>query len=229
VRTGLVIIGLVIVMVGAAVFLTVGLSPPQHTVSTITSSTFRASGAPQGTSDGSRAGIIPSAPQGSYFLFWIANASVGLSFYDSVGCHVFSNNTCQGTWTVYWPDTGSQGFYNSTKSLVCPCYAIPTNPHDYEVGINGYLFVTSPTTVPSLTWWSYVAVVFGSLILLLIGGLALFLGLFLKGRMFGGTPPPGTGEEGSPPEYSGGPGDEVEGDEYEVIGPKTGYWPDEAG
>lgn len=224
-RTGLVIIGLVIVSVGAAVFLTVVLYPPMHTVSSITSSNFLAAAAPNG-GPGSRAGVLPNEPQGSVVLFWIANASVGLSFYDSIGCHTFVNQTCRGTPIITWPQNSS-GLYISPNSLACPCYAIPTNSHSYEVGINGYLVVTYPTTVPSLTEWSYAAVFFGSLILLVIGGLALFLGLFLRGHLFGGDPPSGPdGDEyapGSDGEYLDEPAERGGG----PTGPRTDYWQDE--
>ncbi len=224
-RTGLVIIGLVIVVVGATIFLAVVLYPPMHTVSSITSDSFLASAAPQGSAGG-RAGVLPSEPEGSVVLFWIANASVGLKFYDSTGCPLFINDTCHGPPLVSWPENAS-GLYTSTTSLLCPCYAIPTNSHSWEVGINGYLVVTYPTVVPSLSEWSYVAVVFGSLILLLIGGLALFLGLFLRGQLFRRTPPPGPGEAEAPPGSSGGFDDELVDEEAETIGPRTGYWPDE--
>ena len=226
-RTGLVVVGLVILAVGAAVFLTIVLAPPTHSVANVTSSNFLAAAAPNG-STGSHAGILPSEPQGSVVLFWIANASVGLRFYDSVGCHVFINQTCRGTPIVTWPQNSS-GLYTSTQGVVCPCYAIPSNPHSYEVGINGYLVVNYETVVPSLTEWSYGAVFFGSLILLVIGGLSLFLGLVLRGHVFR-RPPPGDGDlldgpeddleedlDGSPPS-PGGP-----------TGPRTGWSPHAAG
>ena len=226
-RTGLVIVGLVIVIVGAAVFITIVLNPPTHTVAQITDSQFTASAAPNG-STGGHAGEVKDVPQGSYVLSWLSNASVGLSFYDSIGCHVFVNNTCEGTPIVSWPPTVSTASYANTSSLTCPCYAILTNPHGFVVGVNGHLFVTATTSVWSLTEWSYAAVLFCSLILLLIGGLALFLGLFLRGHVFRSDQPPGPGEEGFIPEGTEEYDEEpVDGPEEPPTGPRTGHSPGE--
>lgn len=226
-RTGLVIIGLVILVVGAAVFLTVGLFPPTHSVSTITSSSFLASAPPNGTVGG-HAGILPAQPQGAVLLAWQANASVGLQFFDEDGCHIFVDNTCKGTPLVSWP-LNSSGVYASASSLICSCYAIPSNPHAWEVGISGQLFVTYPTVVNSLSEASYIAIVLASLILLLIGGLALFLGLFLRGHLFRRPPPPGGTEEDLDPDSweqdEEGPQD---GGSRPTV-PRTGYPPRGAG
>lgn len=227
-RLGLVIVGVVILAVGATLFVTVVPHPPTHTVTNVTSTNFLASAPPRGGTV-SKPGIVQSQPPGPYVLFWIANASVGLKFYDAAGCIFLPNGTCQGKPLVTWPDNAS-GLYSNASGLSCPCYAIPSNVHDYgyEVGINGYLVVTGTQQAPSLTEWSYAAVVFGSLILLVIGGLALFLGLFLRGHLFGREPPGGPGPEWVPRDPN---------EEYEdvappgpgVTGPRTDYWRGGAG
>ena len=224
-RTGLVIVGLVIVVVGAALFLTVVLYPPMQIVSTISTTPFVASAAPQGSSSG-HPGVIPDLPRGPVVLVWVANASLGFQFYDAVGCHVFVNNSCIGSPVYSWP-ANSSGFYAIPGGLTCPCYAIPTNPHPYAVGINGYLAVTHSSLVPSLSTWSYAAVIFGALILLIIGGLALFLGLFLRGHVFRRSRPPGPGESGYELEEGEQEDAEIDGSaphDGEATDPRTEYW-----
>lgn len=186
-RTGLVLIGVVILLVGGAVFLFV-LFPPTHGVPFIQTTPFLASAGPHG-SGVTHPWEVTSEPPGSVALFWVANASIGLNFYDAAGCPLFVQDSCSGHPLVSWPQNAS-GLYTNASGVICPCFVIPVNGHNFPVGVNGYLVVTYQNSVPSLSPWAYGAIFFGSVILLVIGGLALFLGVFLRGGVFRRTRPP---------------------------------------
>ncbi|MEM0128625.1 MAG: hypothetical protein QXG65_00440 [Thermoplasmata archaeon] len=183
-RTGLVIVGMAIALVGAAIFLTIVLAPPTavHTTTTFQTQEPWADGNNSTTGDPA---FFPGSGTGSLKLVWatFGGAVINASFYDVKDCPLYINGSCRGPPTYTW--TGLPGgLFVSNTSLACPCYLILTNPTPHRVTVLAVLLETYQAPSPALGTLAYIAVISGSLILLSIGALSTFFGLFLRSSIY---------------------------------------------
>ena len=185
-RTGLAVIGIVIAVVGAAVFLTIVLYPPTTLHTTIAPQKLYGPAEPNGSTN-NQAIIFPVSPRASLFVIWSSNGSLDASFYVASGCTFYNGSTgqCTGNASATWRGASS-GTWNTSVGhpATCPCYLTLRNPHSYPISVETILLETYQQRVPALDTFSYVSVLFGSILLLGIGCLATFFGLFLPSGVF---------------------------------------------
>ena len=214
VRTGLLVIGTAIAVVGAALFLTVVLAPPTttQTATNVESQTPWASGT--GSAGGQPAYFTFSVP-GQLKLIWASynGSSLDAAFYASGTCALYQNGSCNGPPTYFWSHQNS-GVYLSNTTESCPCYLVLTNQHPTRITALAVLFETYQAVGPALSTFSYAAVLSGTTLLLGIGGLAAFFGLFLRRGIYR------SGGETGIPEI-----DEIDDDEEDPGGGATGPGP----
>jgi len=196
VRTGLVILGSVIAIIGAGLIVTLfflsggptttshfsfddpGLSP--HTdlpeVFALSSSSHVTVGLSWSSSGPANVSLTPAAP---------CTGSIGAC---PVGPPVFN-------WTLNLSGKGSVTA-NATEYIL-----LVTNPGPGPIKFSAVVTVDYQAGAPLPAWgWGLIAI--GGLTLLVIGGIAVFLGLFLPGGVYGppGEPPdPLDGPEPPPP------------------------------
>ncbi len=199
VRTGLTVVGIVIAVVGAAVFLTIVLDPPTTLHTTITPEKVYGPAEPTNVSVNNMAIYFPASPRASLFLIWSSNGSIDASFYAGSACTFYNGSTgqCTGNASASWSGASS-GTWNTTAGhpLACPCYlTLRNNEHAYPISVEALLLETYQQRVPALDTFSYVSVLFGSILLLGIGCLATFFGLFLPSGVFRRTVPDGLDDE----------------------------------
>lgn len=215
VRTGLLVVGTAIAVVGAALFLTVVLAPPTttQTATNVQSQTPWATGS--GSAGGQPAYFTFPVP-GALKLIWASynGSSLDAAFYASGTCALYQNGSCNGPPTYAWTDQNS-GVYVSNATESCPCYLVLTNQHPTTITALAVLFETYQAVTPALSTFSYAAVLSGATLLLGIGGLAAFFGLFLRRGVYrsaGATGIPEIDEiedeeeDSDPPVGSNGPG-----------------------
>ena len=186
VRTGLAVVGIVIAVVGAAVFLTIVLYPPTTLHTTIVPQKLYGPAEPNGSTN-NQAIIFPLSPSASLFVIWSSNGSIDASFYVASACTFYNGSTgqCTGNASAQW-NGASSGTWNSSAGHpeACPCYLTLRNPHSYAISVETILLETYQQRVPALDTFSYASVLFGSILLLGIGCLATFFGLFLPSGIF---------------------------------------------
>ncbi|MGI0068070.1 MAG: hypothetical protein ACREB9_06610, partial [Thermoplasmata archaeon] len=123
-RSGLVIAGLVIAIVGAAVFVTLVVYPPT-TQSTSLNYVTQHGVAPGNGAAGGTTPTFPSSTPAALFLTWSGNSSINAAFYDAAGCPFFNatSGTCPGGIPlITWIGTAAATYGNSSTSVRCPCY-----------------------------------------------------------------------------------------------------------
>ena len=188
-RKGLLIVGLGVAIVGATFIATlVSLPPPP---SQISASTLDFPYILTNSSKTSK--ITPAdAPSATMYFSWVSDYSIAVSLYDAVPCAP-GNRSCTSTPAlVSWVENSS-GDWNSSGRVDLPVYVVLTNNGSTPVTVSGTVVATYVPSTPYLPTWSLVALVTGAIVLLGIGAVAIFLGLFLPGGVYARPP-------SSPPE-----------------------------
>jgi len=197
VRTWLVILGSVIAIIGAGLIVTL----------------FFLSGGPNTTSQLTfeNPGLAPHTPWPEVIsLSTSSHVTLGLSWSSSGPANVSLTPAapCSGSigacpigpavfnWTLSLSGKGSTSSGNATEYIL-----LVTNPGSGPIRFSAVVTVNYQAASPLPAWgWGLIAV--GGLTLLAIGGIAVFLGLFLPGGVYGppGEPPePLDGPEAPPP------------------------------
>ncbi len=183
-RKGLLIVGLGVAIVGATFIATlVSLPPPP---SQIAASTLDFPYILDNSSKTSK--ISPAdASSATVYFSWVSDYPIAVSLYDGVPC-ALGNRTCPPTPAlVSWAENSS-GDWNSSGRVNLPVYVVLINNGSTPVTVSGTVVATYVPSTPYLPTWSLVALVTGAIVLLGIGAVAIFLGLFLPGGVY--TRPP---------------------------------------
>jgi hypothetical protein len=182
VRPWLVGIGTALVVIGVGTFALL-LSLPPTTQTTITS--FQGDAGP-------RANIgfplwMQNSSQGSLELSWTSGQPLSLVLYHPTGCSRFP--ACRlGTPVMTWNSMVS-GSWSTSGSLSFPYFLNISNGADASVAYRAAFtesFTVHTGVIPPVT---ELFVYTGGAILTVIGALAVFLGLFLRGGVYRGPAP----------------------------------------
>jgi hypothetical protein len=135
---------------------------------------------------------------------------------------LYAGEPCRGAGSVcptgppFASWTARSGQWNAKGSLTFPWVLEIRNPNQTSSSLNGALLESWPATSTFNFGWGVIVSLAGAVILLGIGGVAVFLGLFLRPGVYGR--PDAGDDEGNPPDlydpdFPDGPepGDDLDG------------------
>jgi len=188
VRTWLVVIGTVIALLGAGLLVTLFfLTGGPATTDQVTVQNLGIN------PDSNWSEVLtPSASvAGSITLSWTASSPVNVSLTPAIPCHL-ANGYCPSgvpvlSWAAVASGKGTDTHVNSSSYVLAVM-----NPSQNSITFSGYVTVVFNAASP-LPAWGWGVIAGGGIVLLGIGSVATFLGLFLPGGVYSdedaGTPP----------------------------------------
>ena len=186
-RPGLVIVGVLLAVVGAATLLSVVVLPlaaPATSVSRSTE-TFVVPGQASASS-----GIhLPSASPQSLVISWASDRPVTVDLLPAVPCAHGASGLCpDGAAVQQWNQTEG-GSYSAGSGFAGAYLLRATTSSNVAATINWTLVETYASVEQQLPLWSYAAFLAAAVGLLGIGAVGIFLGIFLRSGVYGGRPP----------------------------------------
>lgn len=180
VRKGLLIVGIGVAIVGATFIATIiSLPPPPSQISAATLDVPYILDNSTATSE-----IAPaSAPSANIYFSWVSDYPIAVSLYDRLPC-VPQHPSCTPTAPLVSWVRNASGNWTSSGGIDLPVYVVLTNNGSTPATVSGTIVATYVPSTPYLPTWSLIALVTGALVLLGIGGVAIFLGLFLRGGIY---------------------------------------------
>ncbi|MGP8071632.1 MAG: hypothetical protein ACLPZM_00670 [Thermoplasmata archaeon] len=186
-RTGLVVIGLALAIVGAGVTLS-GFLAPVGTDSM--HARLNSISAPNIQFNETRLPVIwmTNTSSGSLELSWSATYNLAVSVYQAVRCSTGSGFCTSGAAFVTW-SSNTSGTWNRTGALSFPYLLSIHNSAQTIATLRATLaesFTVGPSSLPT---WAMIIILAGGVTLVAIGALAVFLGLFLRPGVYSGPEP----------------------------------------
>lgn len=177
-RPGLLVLGVVIGTVGAGVLASAFFLPPPTTDTQLGDVTVPNLGA-----DLSYNSLLggTNVSSGTFAISWTATATITAAIYRSAPCASPPGLCPVGSPLVRWPANQS-GRWLFEGSLTFPMVLSITNPGPSMTTLQGTLVELYPTG--GTPTWAFLSIITGGGILIGIGGLAVFLGLFLRGGVY---------------------------------------------
>jgi hypothetical protein len=181
VRPGLVAIGVAFAIIGAVV----GYTAFTVTGSTITVGLTETISAPNIAPNQDRIDVISLAntSAGTFVLSWTANQTLTVNLYQGVPCTSVSHYCASGAALVTWPSNGS-GDWRHSGRIVTPYLLSMYSTRATNVTLEGSLAESYPDGANPPPATTVLTILSGGILLVTIGGLSLFLGLFLRGNVY---------------------------------------------
>jgi hypothetical protein len=182
VRRGLAIAGVVIALVGVAVILvafSISSGPSGSIIEGVT--------APDIAGDTNYTHVIPVSPQKSatFVYSWSSTRSVQVYLYVAAACpNDTAGYVCPAGPAVqdWWSSTGS---WTWSGSVNAPWLLVILNPNGTAAAYSGTMVESYPAMGTYTSGLELFVLIIASVVLLGLGALALFLGLFLRGGIYG--------------------------------------------
>ncbi|MCI4369064.1 MAG: hypothetical protein L3K09_05840 [Thermoplasmata archaeon] len=198
-RPGLVGVGVVLAVLGGGALSTVYLAPAPRPVNgegtTIPSTIVRPGSTGSAPVDG------PNGSGGDLRVHWSSSVGMEVYLYPSAGCIATAYTCGSETAMVHWSNS-THGDWAASGTYTYPILLVwvDLGPAAGTFGANAY--ATGSSGGSSLTVSELLADA-AALTLMVIGGLAVFLGIFLRGGVFRGNREPkgptGRDDRGPPP------------------------------
>ena len=184
-RTGLLVAGAAVAVIGAGVLvatLTFSTGPIHMVFDPVSVSSLPGHSHYTPELEGSN---ISSA---SIHLTWASSASLLVAIYPAVPCPD-ATSECAGGVAVasWWANSGS---WSAGGTLSFPLFLNITNPNATSVSFSGSLVETYTTSALSDPTWGLFVPLVGAVVLIAIGGVGIFLGLFLPEGTYATTRAP---------------------------------------
>jgi hypothetical protein len=185
VRTGLVVVGLAITLVGGALVGVLFLAGVGVDNSQVKSATFPVLGG--GGTWNSTISLVPAAG-GSLTLSWSSTGKTNVSLYGTGPCAPPTTGTCLSLPALVSWSANASGRW-STSGTIEATYVLATR----DVGTTNLNFTylaseSYPLSKSPLSPLAASLILVGAGLLLGIGGVAVFLGLFLRGGVYARNP-----------------------------------------
>ncbi len=191
-RTGLVLVGIGMAVIGAGVIASLALAPDPGTIRESWPIDIE-----NLTSNASRGLPVPGTTgTGAIFSFdWVSSSPAEASLWPAVSCGAASG-ACPTTElpVVHWNAT-THGDWSTHGVL--PSYYLLTiwAPASSSVNFTGQAAESYAAPSLAIATWAMISVIVGGVVLLGIGAMALFLGLFLRPSIYQPPPPSAGGSE----------------------------------
>jgi hypothetical protein len=181
VRPGLVAVGIALVVVGVLVGY-VGLSTPGSPISKGLSREFSV---PEVLPAHQRIDIVTvvNSTSANFVLSWTSTAPLNVTLFQGVACSSASGFCTSGPPLASWPSNTSGGWLHS-GTVVNPYLLDVDNHQSSNVSLAGSLAESYPDGTGPAPTSTVVTLLAGGVLLVVIGGLALFLGLFLRSGVY---------------------------------------------
>ena len=118
-------------------------------------------------------------------IVWASSQSLLVAIYPSVSCPmkkgVCPSGTAEQSW---WDDSGS---WSASGDLSYPLFLNITNPNGTPVTFSGSLVETYTVSALTDPTWGLFLPLIGAVVLIAIGGMGIFLGLFLPEGVYSGA------------------------------------------
>jgi len=126
-------------------------------------------------------------------LVWASSSSLLVAVYPSIECPN-GHAVCQSGHAVasWWANSGS---WSASGALSFPLFLNITNPNGTPVTFSGSLVETYTTSALTNPTWALFLPLVGGVVLVAIGGVGIFLGLFLPEGTYSRIRPPARPEE----------------------------------
>ena len=192
-RTGLVGLGVVVAVVGVGVLIAaLSLSsPPGGTHTDVIDFVSL-----PGHSFTNQSVVGEGQSSATVVVNWTATGTVNASLYQGAACGVAGGTCANGPALATW--SGTSGEWRMTGSVSFPWVLEIHNGGKVAVSFTGTLVESWPATASLDLGWGLLVSLVGAVILMGIGGVAVFLGLFLRPGVYRPTGDDGEGED--PPE-----------------------------
>jgi hypothetical protein len=189
VRTGLVVIGVALAVVGAGLTLSAFFEPGAPSLTKV--NPIAAANLQPGLS---RTMIVwlQNTSSGSLALSWVSSADVNVSVYRGTTCDFISSNAAvtyclTGPALASWP-SNSSGHWTTSGEISFPLLLNLENLGPKAVTVNAVFDEVWASTSPSVPTWIFLSTLAGGVTCIGLGGIAIFLGLFLRAGVFSGAP-----------------------------------------
>lgn len=130
-----------------------------------------------------------SASSATLNVFWVSNNPVTAGVYATDPCAPNGSACTYPTPLFAWADNRS-GDWTTPTSVALPVYLLLTNNGSDPTTVSGTVIATYTPAGGYLPTWSMISLVSGAGVVLAIGAVLLFLGLFLPSGVYRRTPPP---------------------------------------
>ncbi|MGA8605057.1 MAG: hypothetical protein WB788_08390 [Thermoplasmata archaeon] len=174
VRTGLVVIGVVLVLLGAGLVLTLFILSGGST----TTAQFRPQD-PNLSPSSSQDWIVPGpiGGSGSVSVSWTSTGPAGVALWPTTTCTAPGGFCPTGSPLINWT-AAEQGQGTVSSASGSAFLLIVTNSGNNDLRFSAVISVSYTPASPVPAWsWGLIAA--GGIVLITIGGIALFLGLYL--------------------------------------------------
>ncbi len=205
-RTGLVIVGVALAVVGAGLTLSAFFQPGAPSLTQV-----NPLAAPNLQPGLPRTMVVwlENTTSGTLELNWVSSSTVNVSVYQATSCGFVNANAhvsyCpQGAALVSWP-SNSSGHWNTTGAISFPLLLNLQNLGAKPVTVNAVFDEVWSSTNPGVPTWIFVSTLAGGVVCITLGGVAIFLGLFLRSGLY--SPPPsadGLDPDDLDPEFDAG-------------------------
>lgn len=184
-RPGLVAVGtvLVVLAVGAVAVVTLVPSGTHVTQNTVHIP-------PTGTgANETQTALLPgtTATEATFSVSWQSSVPTQVWLYSVPGCTRASLACATGSAVEHW-SAATAGNWTSDSDLVFP-YLVVWNTSSPTPGVWQLSAAETVTTSLALPLWETVVIIAAGAALALVGGVAVFLGLFLRGGVYQGPAP----------------------------------------
>lgn len=186
-RTGLFVAGAAVAIIGAGVLiatLTFSTGPPHMVTDPVSVSSLPGHSYYTPELDGE------NTSSASTHLTWASSGSLLVAVFPAVPCPDGKSECAGGTAIAsVWADSAS---WSWSGPLSFPLFLNITNPNGTPVTFAGTLIETYTTSALSEPTWGLFVPLVGAIVLIAIGGVGIFLGLFLPEGTYAGArvPPP---------------------------------------
>jgi hypothetical protein len=177
VRTWLVVLGVVIAALGTGLILTLFALSPGTAITTRFTVVDPTLGGHL-----NQTWVVPGSGAGSIAVTWTTSSGANVSLWSAVSCSAPTGFCPTGmaalSWSLASSGTGTVSSPNASTYIL-----VVTNPASAPLRFDGTVSVTYGPN-PILPTWSWGLIALGGLALLVIGGIAVFLGVFLPGGVY---------------------------------------------
>jgi hypothetical protein len=189
VRTGLVVIGVALAVVGAGLTLSAFFEPGAPSLTQV-----NPLAAPNLQPSQARTMVVwlENTSSGTLTLSWVSSSDVNVSVYRALVCGFVTSNThvlyCpDGPALATWP-LNSSGHWNTSGEISFPLLLNLDNVGSKTVTVNAVFDEVWASTSPRVPTWVFVSILSGGAACISIGAVAIFLGLFLRAGVYSRAP-----------------------------------------
>jgi hypothetical protein len=190
VRTGLVVVGAALAIVGAGLTLSAFFEPGSPSLTQVNPLS-----APNLLPGEPRTMVVwlENTSSGTLSLSWVSSSTVNVSVYRATACGFVTSNThvrycINGSALASWPSSSS-GHWNISGTISFPLLLNVDNLGSKLANVSAVFDEVWASTSPPVPTWIFLSTLTGGVVCISLGGVAIFLGLFLRAGVYSDRAP----------------------------------------